>query len=508
MPKLPTYTAKLDGGGASGGRRATAEDMGSVDLTGKGGLVRTVQDAAEGFLQAKEEDESRKVLVSQAEIRAKYAKRLDEAVTNGEDIAKIREELDNDLSGVTEKLTTKKGAETAQLHAANNGAIFDNQASSILVSRAWSAAVIDGTKFANALGDTVARDPSSLAQAEADADTYAATLTKVPAEKRAELANKWKNDLNVTAAMSAIRSNPDAAKKRLEDGEWNLSRPQRESALDEVEKQKRALRVDAELQRTEKERIRQENSEAALDTYYKQLKQGGFSMTAALNDPVLTRQAREHIVERAERTAKENAGEGKRSNMVVLNDLYLRYTAPEGTPGKLYTADAIYEASKRGDLNTRDDAFLRSIVASNKDENGRTINTRINGMNSDFGRELSTNIKVQSMSMADPGLASEIQSTYSARVMQRIEVLRKANESPSQVFDVDSKQFVGSREFKQGVINEVMAQKRPQVLDAKVAAGVMEFPDGSLRKWNGKEPKTNSANWTVVESGAVRQIPK
>ena len=89
MPTLPfaRYTAKPDGGTISGGRRATGEDFGAVDLTG---AMHSIQKTAVDYRAQVEEDESRSVLVQQAELRAKYAKRLDEAATNGEDLTKIR----------------------------------------------------------------------------------------------------------------------------------------------------------------------------------------------------------------------------------------------------------------------------------------------------------------------------------------------------------------------------------------------------------------------------------
>ena len=68
--------------------------------------------------------------------------------------------------------------------------------------------------------------------------------------------------------------------------------------------------------------------------------------------------------------AKRRAGEEKQSDPRAKMDLYQRIVAPEGTPDKIYTADALYAALKDGKINTTDHAWLNSHLASGKNEDG------------------------------------------------------------------------------------------------------------------------------------------
>lgn len=240
MPRLPTRSADIQPGAISGGRRAGIEDTGAVDLAPLG---RTIQNVAESQMQVREDSESRKVLVQQAEIRAKYAKRLDEAATSGEELGKIREELDADLSKISENLQTRKGLETAQMHAANTGAVFDNQANNIAVTRATLEARVEGAKFLNSTGAIVGANPGYLPQAEQDVDAFVATLSRVPPEKRAAIAADLKNNLNVAAAMRQAQLDPDGTIAAIKGGQYNLDPTQRLQIEREAERENARRRL-------------------------------------------------------------------------------------------------------------------------------------------------------------------------------------------------------------------------------------------------------------------------
>ena len=281
MPRLPTFTANIQPGAIAGGRRAGPEDM-AADITPVG---RALQQGGEQVLSVVEEDESRKILVRQAEIRAKYAKRLDEATTNGEDVDKIRQELDNDLATATEGLQTKKGYETARLHTANTGAVFDNQANQIKVTRATLEARVEGGKFLNSTGALVSSNPTYLPQAEQDVDAFVATLTRISPEKRAEIADSLKQNLNVTAAMANARLDPQATIQAVKGGAYNMDPQQRQQVVNQAEAEIRARRVEENYQRAEQERLRREADDNARDRYFKDIMEGRGSRRAILDDP-------------------------------------------------------------------------------------------------------------------------------------------------------------------------------------------------------------------------------
>lgn len=483
MPRLPTRSADIQPGAISGGRRAGVEDTNFVDLAPIG---RTIQNVAESQMQVREESESRKVLVQQAEIRAKYAKRLDEATTSGEDLGKIKEEFETDLSKVNESLQTRKGLETAQLHAANNGAVFDNQANNIAVTRAAVQARVDGAKYLSALGSTLATNgPGYLPQAEQDVDAFVATLSRVPPEKREAIALDLKNNLNVAAARSLARSDPNAAIKAVEDGKFVLDPAQRQAVLDRAKETQNAMRIEEARVKAEAETERLKRSEQAVDGYFKQMMTGGFSMKAALNDETLTARAREHVILLAESRAKEMASGEKKSNPVVEKNLWLAIHAPQGDPRKIYNATPIFEAVQRGEITTTSANQLNAMVANQKDENNQKIGSHMNGLMSIVGRSLSQDPRY----IGQPGIVAEIQMDYQDRVTKRVTALRDAKKDPMEAFNPASKDFVGSREFIQGSIDRVKGNTPAATLPR--AGAVMEF-GGKKWEFKGGDPAVQS----------------
>lgn len=464
MPTLKNYTAQARPAPISGGRRASAEDLGGFDASG---LARTVGRAANTYITDMEESESRKVLVAQAEIRAKYAKRLDDAAISGEDLGKIREELDNDLSTVSEGLQTRKGADTAALHAANTGAVFDNQASNIAVTRAVTEARTEGAKFLSATGAILTNNPSYLPQAEQDVDAFAATLTRIPAEKRAEIARNLKNNLNVAAAMVNARNDPEATKQAVMGGAYDLDPQQRQQVVREAETAVRARRAEDAYLRADKEYKERELNETAYDENFKAIMGGTASRKAILEDPRLKPQTREHLVTFMETRAKALAGQERKSDPGVVRDLYLRAIAPEGTPGKIYTIDPIFQAVSAGSVNTTDADRLRGIVAGQKDENGRT-----------FGSQLYGRLQVvQSAIRTDPKYIgqSEFQSNVlvmlGARAERAAEEARKAGKPPTSVLDPESKDYFFKPGTLKAVEEDVQNQMRaamPKSVDLRV----------------------------------------
>jgi hypothetical protein len=465
MPKLPTYTAKLDGGAISGGRRATAEDLGSSDFSAAAHRIQKVGSEA---ITVMEEDESRKVLVGQAEIRAKYAKRLDEAAVNGEDLGKIREELDNELSAVTDGLQTRRGAETAALHAANTGAMFDNQANNIKVTRATVEARVAGAKFLNGIGAILATNPTYLPQAEQDIDAFVATLSRIPPEKRAAIAEDLKQNANMAAAMTNARLDPEGTKTAVQGGKFNLTPEQRQQVVNQADATVRAKRVDEAYQRSQKEYEERERDETARDGWFKQIMTTGAKAQDILNDPKLRPQSREHLVLFMEQRAKALAGQERKSDPGAVRELWMAIHAPDGTPGKIYTNDAIFEAVKAGRVNTTDANQLNSLVANQKDENNRSFGTRLHGRMQTVSAAMRSDPRYANQ----PELSAAIQIEMVTRAEREAGRLRKEGKSPDALLDPESKDYLFKPGFIKATAEDVQRQAdaaRPKLVDLRAA---------------------------------------
>lgn len=487
MATLKTYTAQVRPAPISGGRRASGDDFSAFDGSG---VAKTVASAANAYLADAEESESRKVLVSQAEIRAKYAKRLDDAAINGEDLGKIKEELTSEMSTVSEGLVTRKGADTAALHAANTTAVFDNQASNIAVTRAVTEARVEGAKFLNATGAIIANNPSYLPQAEADADAFVATLTRIPVEKRNEIAANLKNNMNVAAAMVNARRDPEATKAAVQGGAYNLEPGQRQQVIGEAETAIRARRAEEAYIRADKEYQERERNEEAYDKNFKAIMGGTATRKDILNDPDLKPNTREHLIVFMEARAKSLASGDRKSDPGVVRDLYLAAIAPEGTPGKIYTIDPIFQAVKDGKINTTDADRLRGIVAGQKDENGRTFGSQL------YGRlqVVQGALRGAPQYQAQPELAAQIVTTLASRAEKAAEDARKAGKSPTSILDPDSKDYF----FKPGMLKAVEDDVQQQMRAA--------MPKSVDLRVNPEAAATVEINQTFVDPNGVTRV--
>lgn len=478
MPKLPTYTAPLGEGTAFGGRRATAEDFGAVDFSP---MAAATQRFAANYNAAKEEEENRNVLVKQAEIRAKYSKRLDDAVITGEDLGKIRESLDADLSAVSAGLQTKKGTSTAALHAATTGQIFDNQANNILVSRATTTAKTEGSKFITGLTAQVSRDPSSLKANEGSVDAFVSTLGRISPEQKVAFATEWKQDLNVAAALAQARVDPAGARAAVEAGQYNLNTAQREHVINRAHSTEMAIRSDENYKRAEAQYARTEADAAARDEHFKKIMTGGFSMRTALDDPRLTPQSREHLIMLQEQRSKALAGQERRSDTATYNRLYESYIAPEGTPGKQYNTDAIFEAVKAGKLNTTDAERLRGIAMSQKDENGRSFASKMTGRITDVKAALRGSAEYSNQ----PELSEAIQQRVTTIVEEKVAELRKLNDTNrplAGIFDPNSKDFMFTPALLQQAARDAKAARAallPKAVPVATKADYDALPVGT-----------------------------
>lgn len=474
MPKLPTFTAKAESGVISGGRMATAEDLSGGDLSTIGATVRK---AASTYLADAEENESRTVLVKQAEIRAKYAKRLDEAAINGEDIGKIREELDSELSTVSEGLVTRKGADTAALHSANTGAIFDNQANQIAVTRAVAEARVAGASFLNSTGAIIAANPSYLPQAEKDVDAFTATLTRVPPEKRAAMAADLKQNMNVAAAMANARLDPEGTLNAVKGGAYNMTPEQRGQVIHQAEATVRANRAEAAYTRAEAQYQEHKADEKARDSHFKNIMAGTATARQILDDPSLMPATREHLVTFMEQRTKALAGQEKKSDPAAVRDLWLRINAPDGSPNKIYNGDAIFEAVNSGKVNTTDANQLNSLVANQRDVNGRGFAQRLGGRMQTVIGAMRNDVVLQQQ----PELAASIQMEIISRVEKRSDEMRKAGQSPDALLDPESKDYFFKPGTLKSIANDVQARARelaPQHVDLRTtpeAVGTVEI---------------------------------
>lgn len=448
MPVLPTFTAQRGELPISGGRRATGEDLYSG---GVGDLAATVGKAANTYVAQKEDTESRTALVASTEIRAKYAKALDEAALSGGDLEALKGQMNDELARVGQNFETKRGSSALELYTANSAIMFDQQANNIAVTRAAAVARLEGSKFLSSAGAMIQGNPLYLGVAERDAEAFGLTLRNVSPEKRAEIVNGLKKELNMAAAISSSRIDPEGTKTKLDKGEWDLSPEQRSTALNKADTEIRAKKAEAAYQRAQDEIEKRDADEKARDNLFKGIINGKTTRRDIMDNADIRPATREHLITFMEQRAKGMEVGERRSDPRAVRDLWMQINAPDGDPRKTYNADPIFAAVAAGRVNTSDANMLNNLVANQKDENNRSIGQRLGAQMSIVGRALSQDPQFT----AQPALVAEIQLDYQARVLEKVAALRKkdANANPADVFDPASKDYVGSRAFIQQSID-------------------------------------------------------
>lgn len=461
MPVLPRYDAQLGDLPISGGRRADAAEF-SASATALAGVVKIGAKAAEAHVQRTEEEESRKALVKTSEIRAKYARSLDEAQTSGGDLDKLKEQMQNELAAVGDGFQTRKGSESLALYSSNTELMFDEQSNRIAVARASSAARLDAAQFMQNASSILRSDPQYLGTATKDAEALIDTFSKVPPEKKAELKLELRQNLNMSAALSSARLDPEGTKSKLEGGAWELSAEQRNTAINASDAQISARRASENHERSVKEFERKQRDEAATRKYTDAIVNGSLTgkalERAITGDADLDAASVRSLTLFAEHRATELTNGVKKSDETVRRDLWLRVHAPEGDPKRIFNGAEILKAVEIGTLNTADGNALLAAVANQKDENNRSFGVRLQGRLSTISAAMRSSPEFS----AQPELAAAIQNEMISQVEKKATDMRAANQDPSGLLNPESKDYY----FKPGIIKAVADDVKRRALDA------------------------------------------
>jgi hypothetical protein len=498
MGKLTTYTAPVSTP-EIGGQRATPENMGSAIGAG----LETLSKGTHHFYTQMEEDESRTALVAASQIRAKYAAALDEAQVSGADTAPLKEKMTDELGVVGQNFNTKKGFDSLALHSAQTSMMFDDQANRIAVHRAAEAAKLQGKQFLDSESATLRSAPQSLPMSLANLDAFVNTLQRVPPEQKALLKESWTEQLNLAAVMSSTRIDPYGTKTKLENGEWTLTAPNRETAIKSAESHIREMRTDERLARQDAEYEAHKASEAASQEVLQNLYAGNLKDADIFNNADILPNKKEDLLHFKEWYTTARTDRANKPHPEEMLRLWNIIHADSEDPSKVYNSDEVIKSALGKKLNAIEAERALGWVSNQKDENNRSIGSKLTTAMSEVGRAVSQDPSF----IAQPALVAGIQMDYQARVLERVTDLRKANENPNQVFDPKNKNYVGSREFIQQSIDAVRATTRV----AAARAGETVTRDGVTWRFKGGDPKLEQ-NWERVSATAgsnlVNQIPQ
>jgi hypothetical protein len=486
MPRLPgSFTADLGGAPISGGRRAEAADFGAdVGAAGQA-LGRAGVAAGEKFIQEMEQDGARRQLVEHAKLRQQAAKELEDAEISGADIEPIREKYENAFAELRGQATTKHEIETSDIHSANSLNVFDTRSAQVKATRAGIAARTQGEEWLVSNGKILATNPAYLGVAESEAKAFAQTFAgKLSPEKIAELEQGLVRHANAAAVRGLIRIDPVGAKKRLEDGEFQLTPEMRLQEISRAEAQQRAVESDRRAQLQFAAWEVKEASDKARDEYTKHIFNGTFRPGEAVADPRLDAVDREHLIVFNKAWWDKKLGEEKRSNPTVVRDLMLRIYAPEGDPAKVFDSTALYEPLRKGDLNATDYDRLRRAIAEQRDPNNSTFGSLFHGAQSLLSRSLSQDPTY----IGRPHIVAGATNAWVMAVREKTAQWRKENKNPAELFSPSAgKDYVLHPTFVAQFVQAAAQPGAPVVSNdadyQQLQPGTTYLaPDGTLRR--------------------------
>lgn len=507
MPTLKPFTA-APASPDIGFQRATPQDFGS-DI---GAGLMSVGRGADALYRSIEESESRDANVGSAQIRAKYAKLLDEAQINGADTAKLKEDMEGELSKIGENFSTRKGQASLEMHTANTNLMFDEQANRIQVTRASAEAQLQAKQFVDSESATLRSNPSYLEMAEANAKALVSTFALSP-ERKAIVENGLIEQLNMAAVASSARIDPEGTIDKLESGSWTLTPEQRQQGIGMAQQQINARRVDEEYARRLIERDRVDRGNAAQVTLGDKIVLGKLGKGEIVNDPDLSWSQKSELIHFQRWLANEKS---TRTNPKQMMDLFLQVFAPEGDPRKTFNADPVFRAAEAGLISANEGVTAMKWVSEQRDENNNTFKQKLAG-------KMQT---IRAAMTADPVWAAQgelsgaVQMEVLNRADTRAKELRRENKDPSVIFDPTNKDYMFAPGSLKSIANDVKAQQRamitpkvageddPVYKDLPPGAAFID-PEGRPRtKGKPATPAPTKATAIDIASGYIKSVPR
>lgn len=436
MPKLKTFTAQIGDLPQAGGRRAQPLDFSPAVALDTSRISRIGQQ----IVNDKESAEKRDALVQTSALRAKYAKRLDDAAISGEELDDIKAEMADEFSKVGEDFVTSAGQDQLDIYTSTSSAMFDSQANTIAVKRAGLVAKQSATEFLNSTSETLRANPLYLPIAEQMATDFTGTLTGVSPEQKAVIKQGLINELNITAALGSARVAPAETKKALEDGEWNLTPKQRELAINAAETELRAIRADERYQREVKKAQRVERNEEAYDELVKGIFEGTASTREVLDNPDLLAPTRNTLLTLIEKRARELRTRAYTTTPSVYNDARRRIDLPQGDPNRLTSTEELWGLyGKPRGLSLSDTQNLEKRIVDNKTDAGMTYAKA----ESELISNLSPMLNKSTLLALDPGGGARVQA-FTAFVRNRADSFREQGKDPYLLLQPGTSDYVGN----------------------------------------------------------------
>lgn len=250
MPTLKTYTANLSGGGQLNVAPAQASPVGA----GLRNLGRGLAGAGDTLLSEMEREDSQQAYLDVAKAREQLVQLVDDYHQRGEFASTaLAENIDSLMQGARENRTTTAGR-----------AIIDNSTATLATDLGHAARVADASlagqqakeqvaSTINANGNVLQKDPSQLTSIITEQNSLVDTLPNLTPDQRKEAKRQLSQEAAKNAVRGWIRLNPEMAKQRINDGEWDkyLDADAKDALSGQADTEIRSIETEKRLQASE-----------------------------------------------------------------------------------------------------------------------------------------------------------------------------------------------------------------------------------------------------------------
>lgn len=351
MPKIKTYgETNLEyqaGGLTSSAGLARSGEMGRA-VQRLGGEVGEIGDAV---YKRQSQEETSDLNAAFSDLSADVTVEVDELVQNGTiDAQKYSETVNKRVDELGNNISTREGRMAYERNAARLKAQAYKRAARGQAAVAGAKATANLTQELSNYSSSLFSDPSEF---QTNYDAFTASLSDqvnngaLPAAEAEKLRLSAGKDMAKSAMRGWAQLDPDIAEKKLKKGEFDgyldgEAKSQMQTYIDQRRNANEAKANQAEANQRRAQKLRED---AFIDKNIRKIVDGTLSVDEIFNSPDLSGRAKEQIIEKVKKHAKDGGG---RSDPAVYTNISSRILLPEGDPNKISDSSQILSFVGKG----------------------------------------------------------------------------------------------------------------------------------------------------------------
>lgn len=440
MPRIQQYESHVEGPGVNNLPQQSINAI-NPEAHGLEKLGSDLINAGDAIDKRQSQDEVSDLSVQYAQAHADLKNQLlDQAQKGTLDTEKFNDDASDQLDQIGANTQTGAGRRFAQQQSAQIGAHLLESSISAESDLAGAKAKAKYVQTLNANGVSVYNDPSSMEavmQQQNNAVDALVATGGLPAADAERLRVDGKSHLAMSSFKGLVDLNPEIAKKQLDSGKWDtyINGDQKDEMYGQVSQAERASAAAQELQDRQQKRALEAKNEVSKNGFLKKIQEGTLQSKDILNSSLLEHE-KEHFIN----MMREEAQEKGKTDPTVYNNLWQRTMLPDGDPNKITDQSQLYGAVGNG-ITVKDVSTLNEWLSGTKTPEGQA------------NQELRKRVMLaadQALVKKDPlGLPADPEgqvqmAKFQILVQQKEADQRKANKPMSDLYNPNSKDFVGN----------------------------------------------------------------